>query len=79
MAKYSVSVMAIGFTIPVIVVLGYLITRAYALSSSAETAALGSIMRIIVPLGVVIYGFIIALNIDKTVASFFGEDSKKKK
>ncbi|NMB91715.1 hypothetical protein GYA37_02620 [candidate division WWE3 bacterium] len=77
MAKHGLSIAAMGFTIPVIVLLGFTTLRAYA-EANAETSGWGNIMRIIVPLGVVVYGFITALSIDKTVAGFFGEDKKKK-
>lgn len=77
MAKHGLSIMAMGFAVPAVVIIGYETLVAYS-TANAETSGWGGIMRVFVPLGVVVYGFIVALSIDKTIAGFFGDDKKKK-
>ena len=76
MAKYGITIFAMGVSIPVIVILAFEVLMSYRTGGAPETAGFGSLLRVLVPPMVVIYGFTLALGMEKTVGSFFGDDKK---
>lgn len=77
MAKLGLSVFAMGAAIPIVLILAYNILINYRTGPS-EVGGFGSLLRVLVPPLVIIYGFGLALGMEKTIASFFGEDKKRK-
>jgi len=77
MAKLGLSVFAMGLVVPVVLVLAYYILVNYRAGPS-EVGGFGSLIRTLVPPLVIIYGFGLALGMEKTIGSFFGDDKKRK-
>lgn len=88
MAKYGLSVFAMGLVIPATLMVALNILMTYSgidptvpnQSSTLETAGLGSFLSIVAPLIIVIFGFSLALSMESTIdKTFFGGDAKKKR
>jgi hypothetical protein len=88
MAKYGLSVFAMGLVIPATLTVALHMLLDYSgidpttglQSTNIETAGMGTLMFMIAPLVVVVFGFSLALSMESSIDKmFFGGDSKKKR
>lgn len=77
MAKYAVTIIAMGVVIPLTLVFSLSVMLAYATGQSGEVGGWGVVIALLAPLLIVIFGFGIGINMEKHVDGFFGEKKRK--
>jgi hypothetical protein len=76
MAKYTLTIFGMGVVIPLTLVFGLSTMLAYA-TGVGETGGWGIVIALLTPLIVVVFGFGIALSMEKHVGAMFGEKKKR--
>ena len=81
MAKMGLTIFVMGLVVPITIVFAYMILLEYTKGKNAspETGGFGIILRVLVPPLIMVYGFSLALGMEKTIASLFGDDKKFKR
>jgi hypothetical protein len=78
MAKYGITIFAMGLVIPITLLLAFGVVVAYVYGDSVEMGGWGTVMSVMGPMVIVIMGFSIGLGMEKRVESmFFGGKPKK--
>jgi len=79
MAKYAISIVAMGIVVPITLLLAFAVIVAYTHGEiGAEVGGWGTVMAVLAPLIIVVLGFSIGLGIEKRIDSmFFGGKPKR--
>jgi hypothetical protein len=76
MAKYALTIFGMGVVIPLTLVVGLEVSVAYS-SGTGETGGWGSVISLIVPILIVIFGFGMGMSMENRVDALFGGGKKK--
>ena len=76
MAKYALTIFGMGVVIPLTLVVGLEVSVAYS-SGTGETGGWGSVISLIVPILIVIFGFGMGMSMEGKVDALFGGGKKK--
>jgi len=79
MAKYAITIFAMGIIIPLTLFMAVSVVGAYRCGLGAEMGGWGTIMTVVAPLIIVIFGFSMAIGIENTIDTLLFGDVKKKR
>ena len=78
MAKYGITVFAMGLVIPLSLIFSISLMLSYATTSIGEVGGWGAVMAIIAPILISIFGFGIGINMESKVDEMFSGTKKRK-
>jgi len=78
MAKYCVTLLAMGVIIPITMVLALVVVQALQSGSGSEVGGWGIMMGLLAPMAIVISGFSLGIGMESKIDTLFSGTSKKK-